>query len=91
MYHYWPGAEGTLETYGKVSVKKIFQENHGGFIVRKFEIEEKRQMSYLASVKTGFTVIQLQLLVWPKLESPPNTSPIIDLVEHVRWDRETIL
>ena len=83
LYHYWPGAEGTQQTYGKVSVRKILQENRENFIVRKFEVEEKRQMPYLASVKTGFTVIQLQLLVWPELESPLNASSIIELVEHV--------
>ena len=75
--------EGVLETYGKVSVKQTLQENRRDFIVRKFEVEEKRQMSYLASVKTGFTVVQLQLMVWPKHESPPNVSPHIELMEHV--------
>ena len=82
--HYWPSEENEPVTYGKVMVKKVSQESRGNFVVRKFEIDEKKQAtSSLLDVKTSFNVTQFQFLVWPECETPPITSALLELVDNV--------
>ena len=67
-----------------MTVKKISQESRGDFIVRKFEVDEKKHpKSSLHRLKTAFTVTQFEFLVWPDREMPHITSSIIELVDNV--------
>lgn len=82
--HYWPNDQDQPLTYGKVMVKKISQENRGDFVVRKFEIDEKKlDSSSLVNLRTSFTVTQIQFLGWPEHGTPPSSSSLIELVDNV--------
>ena len=45
--------------------------------------EDKTSHPGVEGVKTGFTVTQLQFLVWPEHEILPMSSSLIELVENV--------
>jgi hypothetical protein len=65
-------------------VKKLSHEKRGDVIVRRFEIDEKKQIeSSLVGLRTAFTVTQFQFLVWKEDETPPITSHLIDMVDNV--------
>ena len=70
-------------TYGKVTVRKISRESFGDFVVRKFEIEEKKLETSRLDVKTSFILTQFQLLVWPDRDTPHVTASLIELVGNV--------
>ena len=79
--HYWPSDP---ETFGKVTVNKVSQQNHGDYVLRKFEIDEQKdQASPLLSVKTSFTVSQFQFMEWPEHKCPQEAAPIIELINCV--------
>ena len=83
-YHYWPSEQDESWMYGRVTVKKISQENCGDFIVRKFEVDERKQdTKSLDYVKTSFIITQIQFTVWPEYGTHPTTSSIIELVDSV--------
>ena len=85
-YHYWPSEEDKPRIYGKVTVKKVSQENFGDFIVRKFEIDERKQDTTCTSLdhlKTSFIITQIQFTVWPEYGTHPSTSSLIELVNRV--------
>ena len=79
--HYWPTEDEPL-TYGKLMIKKLSHEKRGDVIVRRFEIDEKKQSS-LVDLKTAFTVTQFQFLVWKEDETPPITAHLIEMVDNV--------
>ena len=82
--HYWPSDEGEPQAFGKVTVKKVSQQDCGAYVTRKFEIdEEKDQSSPLLSIKTSFNVTQFQFMEWPEHESPSETPTIIELINSV--------
>ena len=62
-------------------IKKLSHEKRGDIIVRKFEIDEKKQSS-LVDLKTAFTVTQFQFLVWKENEIPSIASHLIELVDN---------
>ena len=81
--HYWP-TEDKIQTYGKVTVKKLSHEKRGDVVVRRFEVDEKKQKSSsFVDLKTAFTVTQFQYLVWMENENPPIASPLIEMVDSV--------
>ena len=81
---YWPSEEDGPQDCGKVMVKKITEENRGDFVVRRFEVDEKKQQtSSLLNVKTSFIVTQFQFFMWPEHETPPITSSLIELIDKV--------
>ena len=82
--HYWPGEGDDPETFGKVTVKKVAQQTHSDYVLRKFEIDEQKdQASSLLSIKTSFTVSLFQFKEWPEHKCPQEAAPIIDLINCV--------
>ena len=79
--HYWP-TEGEPQMFGKVMVTKLSHEKRGDVVVRRFEIDEKKQSSLL-DLKTAFIVTQFQFLVWKEDESPPIASHLVEMVDNV--------
>lgn len=85
-YHYWPSEQDKPWIYGKLTVKKLSQENFGDFILRKFEIDERKQDTTCTSqdrLKTSFTITQIQFTVWPEYGTHPSTSSLVELVNRV--------
>ena len=85
-YHYWPSEQDKPLIYGKVTVKKISQENFEDLILRKFEIDERKQdttYTPLGHLKTSFIITQIQFTVWPENGTHPSTSSLVELVNRV--------
>ena len=80
---YWPINEGNSATYGKIVVKLYSEENHGDYIVQKFELMEDKQRTSLSFSPSSLYVTQFQFLRWPEHSPPQETSSLLELVDKV--------